>query len=192
MKRNRRILPVMILIVMVLLVALFAQNNTITNNEQSIQPTPQIRRVFPELAVLDILALRVEDPYTGETFTIARETDGTWIGRTTDSDGPMALQDDAGTFLARTTVLLGYTQTINVEPDRNLGEFGFLPRPQLLISVVAANDEQHIVAVGNPLQTGPYYYIAVDDRPELYIADRAAIDNLAATLNNPPLFTEEN
>ena len=42
-------------------------------------PTPLgLLRVFPQMAVLDIQGIRLENPTTGDSFTIARDDSGNW------------------------------------------------------------------------------------------------------------------
>lgn len=190
MRDNQRFLALLLAIFLSLAAVLILQSNAPSSDSENrgmnSQPTPQLRRIFPDLAVLDILALRVEDRITGEIFTMARDTDGSWLARSIDQETTLPLREDAGTLLARSVVLLGYTQTITLSPERDLSEFGFQPDAQIYIYIITVDNQQHVVAVGNPLQTGPYYYIIVDDRPEIYIVDRAAVDSLAVTLDTPP------
>jgi hypothetical protein len=190
MKANRRFLGILIVIFVALAAALVLQNNQVDPNaDEGTEPTPQLRRLFPELAVLDILALRVEDRFTGDTFTLARNADGTWLAQIDENSETAELEQNAGTILARSAVLMSHTQTITLSPDRSRSEFGFRPDAQLYVSILAVDNRQYVVAVGDPLQTGPYYYAIVNERPEIYVIDRAAIDTLAATLTTPPLVT---
>ena len=46
--------------------------------------------------------------------------------------------------------------------------------------------EEHIVAVGGPGRNDPIFYALIDERDELYILDRAAIDFLAEYFFEPP------
>lgn len=190
MKGNRRFLVILLMIFLLLAAALALQENSSRNVQPTPQSTPQLRRIFPDLAVLDIIALRVQDRITGETFTIARDIDGTWLAQSVDQETTQPLEENAGTNLVRSFVLLGHVQTIELTEERALAEFGFRSDAQMYITAITADNIQHAVAVGDPLQTGPYYYVIIDDRPEIYVVDRAAIDYLAAVLDTPPLATQ--
>lgn len=155
------------------------------------QPAPtsisDFARIFPELTVLDLAAIRVEDPINGDVFTIARDAGGTWI--VPGSAAP--LYPDAGTGIARITALLPYQRTLPIPEDGNLRQFGFRSQGNFSIQIILANGIQHFVLIGDALQTGPYFYALVDERSEIYIVQRAPIDFLASLLDAPPIDLDQ-
>lgn len=157
------------------------------NRQQAEQPTPTPEvtffRVFPDIAVLDIQAIRLRNPAGDESFTINRADDGTW----TAPDRAGTLDANAAGSIARTMVLLPYTRTLPLEADAPLETYGFQPTPVLMVEFILVNGEVHAVAVGfrTPSQTG--YYAIVDDRPDLYVLERAAVDYLISILRQPPV-----
>lgn len=190
MRGGRQMLMGLGLVFALLIVALIVQQSSSSGGDEGAQaePTAQLQRVFDDLAVLDILALRIEDPITRQNFTIFRQEDGTWAAQGAAEGQPRTLQEGAGTLLARSVVLMSYIQTVS-PPEDDLAAFGFRGGAQLSIYLVTTTGE-HAFAVGDALQTGPHFYVLVDDRPEIYVVDRAAIDTLAAALMNPPISAE--
>lgn len=181
--KNRGLL-LLIVIFIGLAVALFVQNQSI---KQATLPTatPQFTRVFPDLAVLDIQAIQVRDLRTDETFTIARTSDGTWTVPAINE----TLIQGAGTSIAQTIAFLPFTQEIPISDQLDPASYGFDPFGYVFIEILLLNGEEHVVAIGNPLQTAPEFYIRVDDRQIIYTAFRQPYDELASLLDNPPLVT---
>lgn len=149
--------------------------------EPPLTPITPFFRVFPDLAVLDIAAIRLRSPETGKTFTLARQVDGSW--QAPESTG--TLDDSAAAAIARTMVLLPYVNTTVLGSD--LTTYGFQPEGVLSLEIGLVNNQSHVVAVGYRTPTNDGYYALVDDRPELYILDRAAIDYLIKELRDPPV-----
>jgi hypothetical protein len=177
---NRRTLLILGIIFLVLLAVTFAQNYV----ANQITPTPPIvlLRIFPEMAVLDIQAIQLRNYDSSLSFTISRAPDGTWTAP--DSQG--TLNVEAASNIARSVVLLPYQRTV---PEvENLADYGFENRGILLIQVLLANGEQHVVAIGGLTPTGTSYYTLVDDRPEVYLVERGAIDFLTNYLLTPPVY----
>lgn len=144
---------------------------------------PDLRRVYPDLAVLDIQAIRLRDPNSDREFTLSRAANGTWV--VPDSD--VSIAANAASNIARTVVLLHYERTQPLEADTNLAEYGFRPNGRLFIEVLLRNDEGHIVAIGDLSGSRRVYYALVDDRPEIYLLERSPVDFLITQLTNPPL-----
>lgn len=138
-------------------------------------------RVFSELSVYDLVGVRLRSPETGAEFTMARDPAGNWVSVTPEG----ALDAVAANAIARTMVLLPYTQAIT--PDQPPAQYGFTPEGILSIELLLADGGGAAVALGyrTPTETG--YYAFVDDRPEVFILDRAPIDYLISILRQPPI-----
>lgn len=148
------------------------------------QPQQEIvlERIFPEMTVLDIQAIRLQTPDGSREFTLNREVDGTWTAPGQEG----ALNAEAATAIARTIVLLPYQRTVP-EVD-NLSLYGFNPYGTLLIQVLLADGAQHGVAVGGLTPTGSSYYTLVDERLEVYLVERGPVDFLMNYLLSPPVY----
>ncbi len=148
------------------------------NQPSIILPTSEATffRVFPELAVLDMDAIRLRAPETGAEWIIARGEDGEWIApdEAPDPDGIIARS------VARTIALLPYTRVVPFAGER--AAYGFTPEGILSIEVLMNDGSGHIVAVGIRTTAATDYFAFIDERTELYLIDRAPIDFLIAIL----------
>jgi hypothetical protein len=172
----------------VVFVGLIALTIWQTNRDQATAepapaPTGTFQRVYPEMAVLDIQAIRLEHPGSGDSFTISRAPDGTWTAPGTAGN----LDAEEASNIAKTVVLLPYERTLPLTDDTDLGSFGFEPGARLLVSVLLNNQEQHGLAVGNLTPTREDYYTLIDEREALYLIKRGAIDFLIVNLVSPPV-----
>lgn len=150
-------------------------------------PTPHLFRVFPDLEVLQIQAVQLAAPGFGRTFTMSRAEDGTWQG--VGMDGTLDTQ--MATAIARTLALLPYRQRFDIDDNTDLRQFGFRPTGDLLIQFITVFGDEHVVAIGEPSFEGPTFYALVDDRPQVYLLDRAPIDFLVDLYLEPPLLPPE-
>ncbi len=183
MKRRRLPLIIMAIafIALVGITALFPPPTT------PIFPTPTgtvvvpFYRVFPELSVFDIAAIRLRSPETNRVFTIARNAEGVW--QAVSPSG--TLEEGAGSALARTISLLPYTSI--TEAGAALETYGFTPEGILSVEIVLIDGSGHAVAIGYRTPTAAGYYAFVDEDPALYILDRAPIDYLISLLRDPPI-----
>jgi hypothetical protein len=135
------------------------------------------------MTVLDIQAIRLRDPATDQSFTISRDPDGMWTAP--DSEG--SLDTETASNIAKTVVLLPYQRTLPLTEDAALSEYGYTPDAQLSIEVLMRNGDQHAIAVGGLTPTGLTYYVLADERAELFLIERGAIDYLENQLETPPL-----
>jgi hypothetical protein len=191
---NYRIFPLLLVTFIVLAIAAVIQS-TIGNQaaSQRLTPTPEVTdaapqtgsllRVFPELAVLDIQAVRIENPTDDQSLTIVRDSSGNW----TSPDLEGTLDTNLATDVARTIVLLPYGRSINILNDTDLGDFELAPTPQYLISIVLSDGTGHILAVGKLSESDPIYYVLVDERDEILEVERGPIEFLTNFLNSPPV-----
>jgi hypothetical protein len=140
--------------------------------------TPQaeeigFQRVFPELIETDIRAIRLSTLDEGLSFTLSRDANNEWTAPEI-SEGVLNL--DAVTGLVQTVVVLPYWDTVTPQ-SADMSAYGFTPGV-LLVAVVLTSGEQHGIVFGGLTPDGDRYYTIVDDRPELYLVERGAVDFL--------------
>lgn len=147
------------------------------------EPSTTFTRLYTEMAVLDIQAIRLEDPNTGEKFTISRSQDGNWTAP--DSRGELDLE--AASNIARTVALMLYERSIPTTEETDLSQYGFGSKGRLLIQTVMNNGESHAIAIGAFTPSGNTYYAVVNDKNDVYLLERGQVDFLINYLRNPPL-----
>lgn len=176
---------IIILLVVFLALAglLYLQDSGVIGEDEPPTSTPALSRVFPQLAVSDIIALQLQ---AGEslTLTIARDNQGNWVAPELDAPLNQTLVQQ----LAASFALMPFSRTI--EETDNLEQFGFRQPPAFMISALTL-DAQYGIIIGDFLQNGTEYYALVDERPGVYIVQRGAIDFIAGFLTDPPLANDE-
>lgn len=192
MTRSRNLLLLVILFAVLLAAALLQGSPT---SQVQMPPTATITttpdplssgtllRIFPDLAVLDIQGIRLQDPNTEQSLTLARDAEGNW----TAPDQQGQLDTDAASAIARTIVLLPYGRSINITAQTRLEDYGFAPNGKLFISIITRSGENHVVAVGDLAQDVPVYFALVDERDEIFQVERGAVDYLTNFLLSPPI-----
>ncbi|MEQ8677610.1 MAG: DUF4340 domain-containing protein [Aggregatilineales bacterium] len=183
--RNRGLLVLFGVFLLLAALLVLQDRGTIGGGNNTAIPTAFLLRVFPEMAVLDIQAIRLQNPASGQTLSLARDDFGNWES----FEYSEALDQNLATTIARSVVLLPYTRTINLSEDTDIAQYGF-DSPQFLLSVQMVNGESHVVLVGDPLQTGPEFYALVDDREQLYVIQRSPIDYLVTFFADPPIIPD--
>lgn len=176
MNRDRRLLIVLGLVFVALAALLVLQS------QPAAAPTFSQNRVFDGLREGDLQAVRLTNPPEGLSLTLVRALDGvSW----TVPDSAGTLNQDVAMLIARTMILLPAINT--VQPEQEMSVYGLLPTPGITVEFILFDGTAHSVAVGfrNPTETG--YYAAVDERPDIYILERAAVDFLISVLRNPPI-----
>lgn len=135
-------------------------------------PTPRpLGRVYPDLAVLDMAAIRLRAPDAGApVLLLTRAESGAWLG----PDGA-PFDADTAASIARTIALLPYQRTLPPPESGDLVPYGFAPRGLFVIEVVTLDGTGYAVEVGELARSEAAYYALVDERPDLYLLDRAAI-----------------
>ncbi len=183
--KSRRNLFILAAVFAILLVVTLLQNQrmVLVPGAPTPLPTGIYRRVFPQMAVLDIQAIRLENPQSGDNFTISRAADGTW----TAPDSEQMLDTEVATTIAQTVVLLPYEGTVTLTEDSDLEGYGFQSDPRLFIQVLLSNGDAHIVAIGELTPSAAAFYALVDERDEVYLLDARAVAYLLTTLESPPL-----
>lgn len=173
---NRRTLLVFAVIFFgLIVVTLIVQNRPQTPAVPDV--TPFFFRVYPDLNAEDVQALRIQNLITGEELSIARDEENRW----TSPEGIGEVNQETANNLALTLTLLPYTQTLANPSTADLESFGLRPRPVLLISAVTSDGQGIAVAIGNRTLPNTSYYAIIDDRPDVYVLERAAVDYLAIT-----------
>lgn len=140
-------------------------------------------RIFPDLRVLDIQAIRLEDLSSGEVLTLVRDSDGTWTAP--DLEG--TLDETAASNIARTLVLLPYARSINILPDTEFEAYDLAPTPRLMFQILKTDGESHVIAIGGLLDSETAYYTLVDERDEIFQTERGAVDFLKNQIGTPPI-----
>lgn len=172
-----------------LAVLLFIQQNdgVVLFNPAGAAPTATANvrssTLFPDVTVLDIVTVNLRDPNTNETFTISRSEDGTWVAPSSEG----ALNIEAATAIARTLVLVEYERTLPVDENTDLTQYGFDPNGLLFVEFILVDGTEHVMAVGGLSPDRQAYYVLIDDRPDLYLTGRGAVDFLIENQTNPPL-----
>jgi hypothetical protein len=146
-------------------------------------PTGTLLRVFPDLAVRDMQAIRLQDTVNDRSFTLSRAADGTWTAP--EADG--TLDTEAASAIARTFALLPYARSINIVSDTDLSAYGFSETPRLLFQIVLTDGSGHVIAVGDLTADGSAYFGLVDERDEIYLLERGPVDFLSGYIQFPPL-----
>lgn len=138
-----------------------------------------------DMAVLDIVALRVRNPQTDEGFSISRDADGNWVA----PDAPdKTLDTEAARNIATAVVTLQYRDTLSITDQTNLADFGFNARGGILSVEVLLNDQSsHVIAIGRIAPSEIGFYGLVDERDEVFLFERGAVDYLLMQLVKPPL-----
>jgi len=184
---NRRVLIILGVVFIALVVITFWQNRQLTVESEAI-PTEALFASFVgrdlNMTVLDIQAIRLRDPQTEATFVISRDTSGNW----TVPGSEVSLDTASASNIAKTVVLMPYQQTVEVTDSTDLSQYGFRPEGILSVEVVlTGNDGGHVIAVGGLAPSGLEYYTLVDDKPQVFLMQRGAIDYLLSQLAQPPL-----
>jgi hypothetical protein len=181
MRNGRRTLLLLIVVLFVLIAVATLQTQQMTTSE----PTPSVSylRVFPELAVLDIGALRLHEPTSGATFDLVRGEEGAW----TSPSHAGELDAEAASSIARTLVLLPYSRTIPLPDTFDLRDYGLAPNGSLMIQVLTTEGDAHVIAVGGLAPSQAAYYALVDELPDLFVLERPAVDYLITQVRNPPV-----
>ncbi len=139
--------------------------------------------VFSNMAATDIQAIRLRSPETGDSFILTRAADGSW----TTQDGSGTVDSTAAESLVKTMEQLPYSRTLPLNDGDSLQIYGFTPEGILSIEFVLSDGTSHAIAVGYRTPTDDGYYALIDDRTDLYLLSRPAVDYLISLLKNPPI-----
>ena len=180
---NRRTLILLAaLFIGLAVITFFVQNRPASVPE--LQPDDLVLDVlFPDLTAADVQAVRLRDPATDAAFLINRAVSGAW----TAPDLIGALNPATAENIAATVLLMPYSRTIPPEEQAGLETYGFASGGLLSVEILLIDTTAHVVAVGGENPARDSYYALVDDRLELYLLERSAVDYLRVTVENPPV-----
>jgi hypothetical protein len=146
-------------------------------------PTGTLLRVFPDLRVVDIQAIRLDDLVNGRALTLTRDADGGWIAPELDAE----LDDEQASSIARTMVLFPYASSINIVPNTDFERYGLTENPQMMLQILKTDGTSHAIAVGHLIDSERAYYVLVDERDEIFQVERGPIDFLRNLIISPPI-----
>lgn len=135
------------------------------------------------MSLNDIAAIRLRAPQSNLTFTISRDSSGTWSA----PGSPGNLDQTAASGIAKTITLLPYSESVELTPSTRLEDFGFRPEGSLALEIVLQSGQTHAIAVGDLTPDQLAYYALADNLPQVFVLERGAIDYLRQQLNKPPL-----
>jgi hypothetical protein len=153
------------------------------NNQQANEDDLPFERVYPALTEADLQAIRLNNPVSNQTFTINRTPNGEWSA----PDHQGTLDQSIARTIAQTIVLLPYDRTLPPASDQTLEDYGFTADGRLSIEILLTDGSTHAVLVGSRAPSDIVYYGLVDDRLEIYLLYRGAIDFLSQQLRTPPV-----
>ena len=145
-------------------------------------------RAFPDLTVLNIQAIRLQDLKNDKELTLSRDSDGNWIAP--DLQGE--LDSEAVTNIARTLVLFPYARSINILQDTKFTDYGFDPDPQLMFHILQADGQTHTIAIGGLTATEEAYHALIDERDEIFQIERGPVEFLRKYIIAPPIRLTNN
>ncbi len=139
--------------------------------------------VFSDFTAVDIQAVRLQDPNSERALLLNRAPFGAWT--TPEIIGTFDPQ--VGENIARTLEILPYSRTVEIGENATMADFGFAPNGLLLVQILLMNGDSHVIAVGGLTPTQDSYYALIDERPEVYVLQRAAVDFLQVQLFSSPI-----
>ncbi len=180
--KNSRVLVALALVFVALAVLLAIQGaQPRTLSGATIVPTEQ--PVFSDVTLDTLQAIRLRSPETGQSLILSRSAEGEW----TAPDLSGTLDATEADLIARTMVLLPFSRTLPLAADADMATYGFTPEGILSIELLLTDGGAHAVAVGFRTPTEQTYYALVDDRADLYLIERGAIDFLISRVKSPPV-----
>ncbi len=180
---NRRLLIILGVVFIALAIITFLQSRPKPIEIAAIDQFSSFLGRDLNMTVLDIQAIRLRDPQTEQSFVISRDTSGNWTAPNNEG----SLDTVAASNIAKTVVLMPYTQSIKLTDITNLEQYGFQPNGILSIEIVLTDGSGHVIAAGGLTPDGYQYYVLVDEQPGLFLIERGAVDYLRTQLVQPPL-----
>jgi hypothetical protein len=148
-------------------------------------PFSGMPRVLTDFTVLDIQAVRIGSPNTGDSLLISRTAEGTWEAPESDGD----LDAETATLIARTMVLLPFFDTFPLPPEEELAQFGFVrqnPRA-VTVEILLVDGTTHALFFGGLTPNEDAFYTVVDERETVYLVEPRAVEFLRLQLRHPPV-----
>jgi hypothetical protein len=180
---NRLLISGMLIIFLGLVAVALWQTNRQTPLDNNIPATRDPLResaIFSGWAATDIQALRIDDPFSERDVALARNPDGSWLV----GDGGVTVDQTIADNVAKTVAFMPYTDIIAGLPASEFVNYGLsVESIWLQIQVILTNNEQHVIAIGGrvPVADGGYYAL-VDERTEVFVLNRGAVDYLGIFL----------
>ncbi len=174
MKRNRSLIFLAGIFLALVVISLIVQIAPQASSQ--ISATPFYHRVYPELDPATITAIRVIDS-EGEGITLRLDTTNErWVYEATGA----IFSTDVVDNMTMTLSLLPYLQTLPAPTEAELRSYGLTQDQALFVAAVTEEGQSHALLIGLLTPSETSYYVLVDERPEVYIVERAAIDYIAA------------
>jgi len=135
--------------------------------------------------VQDIAAIRLGSPSVEQDLLLVRDTDGRW----TAPDYEGGLDVETATLIARTIVILPYSDVIPLDDEADMMAFGLAENNlgALTVEILLRDESAHALFFGGltPIQDG--YYTLVDEQARMYVVEPRAVEFLRVQLRNPPI-----
>jgi hypothetical protein len=169
-------------------------DNTRPNTNPLNLPIPPTRSpdvdLYPNVSPSDIIAFRLIDPNSRATLTVER-LDNDWVAL--EYPNEYFDSESLGAIL-QTIANFPFQRVFNPADGESLEQYGFYTDGRYVFGVqfITADDQQHIIAVGNPVtdlntpNPNQAFYALVDDLAGIYIVPAGAVFFLTGQLNNPP------
>lgn len=147
-----------------------------------------VQTVFRHITPEVIHALRIDDPRSERDLILENDGQGSW--RLVGVPNPTALDPVVAANIAKTVAFIPYVQILPPEDARDLAHFGLTSETfWLQIQVILTTMETRNIVVGHLVPgSRDGYYALVDERAEVYVLNRGAVDYLAVYLRQVQPF----
>ncbi|MCU0480173.1 MAG: DUF4340 domain-containing protein [Anaerolineae bacterium] len=146
-------------------------------------------RVYKDLEIGAIQAIRFLDPHSEQSVTFSRNAIDLWTAPFLED---VTVDQTVLQTIARTLVILPYAYRFVPEAEK-LTEYGFLSDGKHYFSVlfVMQDGTTHTIAVGNPTEYNgrAVYYVVIDGATDMYLIYREPIDYLTSQFLKPPIVS---
>jgi hypothetical protein len=179
---QRTFLMVLGVLFMLLLGVALAQTINL-NNAFNVSLTPTldqriINSLFRDWNDDNVIAVRLDDPLNDIDMVINRISDTEWQ---LQGEAVEQINQETLDLIVKTVAYIPFTDILRDIPDTNLSNFALTEDLiWLQIQVILDNNDTHVIALGArvPMVDGGYYAL-VDDRQEVFVLNRGAVDYLA-------------
>lgn len=182
--KNRYLVMVLAVVLMALVAVAVWQAMPRTSLPTTSATTGDMRdtqTVFRGFTTEFIQALRIDDPYRDEDLILERNQEGQWrlAGRSDGTLDPLIADN-----IAKTVAFMPYQEIIGGIAATDYVNFGLNAESVWLqIQVILKTTETYNIAVGGLVPGSENgYYALIDDRPEIYVLNRGAVEYLEAYL----------
>jgi hypothetical protein len=133
--------------------------------------------VFQGISSADLQALRIDDPQSETDLILERKPDGGWRLVGYDDN---ALDQTIAENIARTVAFMPFVEVVPSLPVDQYADYGLMPEMfWLQIQAILKDGRELTIGVGAAaaIPEGGYFAV-VDDRPDIYVLNRGAVDFL--------------